>query len=73
MFQDRNSLVDGSYYDDSVQSWLQAFLQLVGHKKALEVTEELRAWAIKNNEEVSVAMKLGNYTHPFYMHKSKRH
>jgi len=67
MFQDRNKLVDGTYYDNSVQSWLQAFLDLVGEKKALEVTEELRAWAIKNNEEVSAAVELGNFTYPFYV------
>jgi hypothetical protein len=66
MFQDRNKRVNGSYYDNSVQSWLQAFVELVGEEKALEVTEELRAWAIKNNQQASSALEMGNFSYPFY-------
>jgi hypothetical protein len=67
MFQNRNIFVDGTYSDDSVRGWLQVFVDIVGEKKALEVTQQLRNWAIKNNEDTSAAVELGNFTYPFYI------
>jgi len=65
-FEKRNSNVFGS--DSSLQGWLRVFVDHVGKKKALELTEHMRDWAFGEDARATEKMKkLGreNYPYPF--------
>jgi hypothetical protein len=65
-YNQRNSLVSTANTDDSIRGWLQAFVNSVGEQNAIQVTQELRQWAIDNFAQVSAQKELGNFTYPFY-------
>jgi len=65
-YNERNRLVSKEETDDSIRGWLQAFVNDVGERKAFEVTQELRLWAIENFAQVLAQKELGNFTYPFY-------
>jgi hypothetical protein len=65
-YKDRNRLVSKEETDDSIRGWLQAFVNAVGERKAFEVTQELRLWAIENFAQTLAQKELGNFTYPFY-------
>lgn len=66
VFKMRNSRINGTYSDDSIRGWLQAFVDMVGEKTALELTEQLRDWAMDNNKNISETLENGNFMFPFY-------
>jgi len=62
----RNENVTG--YDNSLQSWLGAFVSRVGKEKALVVTERLRDWAlIEDARSTSIwNSQKNNFPYPFF-------
>ena len=56
--------------DDSIRDWLQAFVDIVGLNKSLEVTETLREWEIANYSSALTKVIGGNFTYPFYYEKN---
>jgi len=65
-FTERNKVVSTSFSDVSIRGWLQAFVDIVGKEKTLELTEGLREWAIDHFERISEEVIFGNLTYPFY-------
>ena len=65
-FEKRNSNAKGS--DDTLRGWLGVFIELVGKDKALEATEHMREWAVKDDARANEEMEKEkeNYRYPFY-------